>query len=187
MINDIIGRIRTSLTQTFTEVFECFDTDKNLLNYTPAKGGWTINQILIHISLTNHFLLILIRKGTTKAMEKSAKADMKTLLADYHFDWQKIEVVGKHRSFEWNRPAHMEPVNSVDLADVKIKLQAQLDECLVLLDKLKNGEGILHNTMMSVNNIGKIDVYHYIYFLGQHARRHISQMEKIKNEFTLVN
>jgi hypothetical protein len=54
---------------------------------------------------------------------------------------------------------------------------------MACLDQLKNGEGVLHKTMMSVNKLGKIDVYHFIYFLVQHAKRHIGQMEKIKGEF----
>jgi hypothetical protein len=45
----------------------------------------------------------------------------------------------------------------------------------------------LCKTMMSVNNIGKIDVYHYICFLVQHAKRHITQMEKIRDEFNIKN
>jgi hypothetical protein len=36
---------------------------------------------------------------------------------------------------------------------------------------------------MSVDELGKIDVYHYIYFLAQHAKRHLMQMEMIKAEF----
>ena len=60
------------------------------------------------------------------------------------------------------------------------KLDSQPQECLGCLHKIPNGEGILCKTMMTVNNLGKIDVYHYICFLAQHAERHITQMEKIK-------
>ena len=58
-----------------------------------------------------------------------------------------------------------------------------MSECLSCLDQLKNGEGVLHKTTMSVNDLGKIDVYHYIVFLVQHAKRHLVQMDKIKIEF----
>jgi hypothetical protein len=47
-----------------------------------------------------------------------------------------------------------------------------------LLNKIQNGEGVLQTTMMSVNDIGKIDVYSYLYFLAKHAERHVSQMQK---------
>jgi hypothetical protein len=45
---------------------------------------------------------------------------------------------------------------------------------------LSNGEGALYKTTMSVNSLGKIDVYEYIYFLAQHGRRHIGQMEAME-------
>jgi len=182
MIDDIIYRIRASLKETFTELFEWFSVGEKILIYQPVSGGWSIAEIVVHIALTNHYLLILIRKGYLKAIDKSDKINYKELLRDYHFEWEKIETVGKHRSFEWHRPAHMKPQNNVELSEIKNELQLQLDECLDYLDKMKNGEGVLHKTMMSVNNIGKIDVYHYIYFLSQHARRHIAQIEEIKKE-----
>lgn len=159
-----------------------FDTDKILLNYQPKNGGWTVTQILEHIVLTNHFLLILIRKGTVKAIEKAKTTNLTTELTDYNLGWDKLEAIGQHQSFEWNRPEHMEPTGTLTLAEVKIKLSAQLEECLDLLSQMPNGEGVLYKTTMSVNSLGKIDVYHYIYFLRQHAERHLKQMEKIKNE-----
>jgi hypothetical protein len=36
---------------------------------------------------------------------------------------------------------------------------------------------------MSVNGLGKLNVYEYIYFLAQHGRRHSTQMEKNELEF----
>ena len=78
----------------------------------------------------------------------------------------------------------MEPTNKILLSDVKILLEQQLQECISLMDQIPNGEGVLYKTMMSVNNLGKIDVYHYIYFLVQHINRHLTQMKKIKYEFS---
>jgi hypothetical protein len=36
---------------------------------------------------------------------------------------------------------------------------------------------------MSVNNLGKLNVYEYVYFLAQHARRHLTQMQDNAAEF----
>jgi hypothetical protein len=36
---------------------------------------------------------------------------------------------------------------------------------------------------MTVNGLGKIDVYEYIYFLARHAQRHITQMVGNEIEF----
>jgi len=183
MIDVIINKIRNEISSVFDEVYTWFDVNDNLLNYEPQNGGWNIRKVLEHISLTNHFLLILIKKGTIKATAKSKNTDYAHLLIDYDLDWNKLKAIGEHQSFYWNRPEHMEPTGTADLAEIKNKLQQQLIEYLGYLDQLKNGEGILYKTTMSVNDLGKIDVYHYLLFLAQHAKRHLMQMEKIKVEF----
>jgi hypothetical protein len=183
MIRNIIERIKKESIKTFDDLFYWFECDDKLLDHLPANGGWTIRQILEHISLTNHFLLILIRKGTIKSIEKASNTEYSDVLVNYDLEWDKLKVIGEHRSFEWNRPEHMEPTNKILLSDVKILLEQQLQECISLIDQIPNGEGVLYKTMMSVNNLGKIDVYHYIYFLIQHINRHLRQMEKIRLEF----
>lgn len=126
-IKDIIIEIKDFLELTFKSIDLWFDKDAELRSYKPQNGGWTIDQILEHIGLTNHFLLILIDKGTNKALANISKLDIN--------------------------------------------------------EELKNGEGVLYKTTMTVNDLGKIDVYEYIYFLAQHGQRHITQMTKNETEF----
>jgi len=183
MIRDVVNKIKNELIGTFAETKEWFDADNDLLDYIPSNDGWTIRQIAEHISLTNHYLLILIRKRVHKAMDMAKKIDYSDLLIDYDVDWKKLDEIGEHGSFYWNRPMHMEPTGTVVLDEVKRKLDNQLQECLNYLEQMPNGEGVLYKTMMSVNGLGKIDVYHYILFLSQHARRHNTQMKKIRKEF----
>jgi len=182
MIQEVTHRIKSELIKTFDEIGVWFNADNNLLDYKLENGGWTVRQILEHISLTNHYLLILIRKGTNKAITKARNTDYSDLLNEYDLDWDKLILIGEHKSFDWNRPEHMEPTGEMTMGDVKTKLNDQLQECLGYLQLIPNGEGVFYKTMMTVNNLGKIDVYHYIYFLVQHAKRHITQMEKIKTE-----
>jgi len=183
MIGNIINRIRAELTDTFNEVFGWFDVSAGLLNYAPSNGAWNVSLVLEHISLTNQYLLILIRKGTAKALDRSKKNAVSPSLEGYDFNWQGLQAIGKHKSFKWNRPEHMEPGGNRQLEDVRKTLQLQLDECLLLLSQLENGEGVLYRTMMTVNGLGKIDVYQYIYFLCQHAKRHITQLQRLRAEF----
>ncbi|WP_276504433.1 DinB family protein [Terrimonas pollutisoli] len=183
MIQDVIDRIECELIIAFEDLDYWFGSHDSELHYLPSNGGWTIRQILGHISLTNHFLLILVRKGTLKSIEIASNTEYKNLLVSYDLDWEKLKLIGEHKSFEWNRPQHMEPTNKISLIEVKQKLIDQKEECLSLLNQVSNGEGVLYKTMMSVNNLGKIDVYHYLYFLVQHIRRHLIQMTKVKLEF----
>lgn len=182
-IKNIITEISDYLTTTFDAVDTWFDKDEMLRRYQPANGGWTINQVLEHIGLTNHFLLILIEKGTRKALQNVNQLDLQKELGHYVFHRDQLTEVGIHQSFEWIRPAHMEPNGEKTLDEVRLQLKEQVQQCFGFLDQLKNGEGVLYKTTMTVNNLGKIDVYEYIYFLAQHAQRHIMQMMKNENEF----
>ena len=185
MVAKVINVIKDDLNQTFDEVFSWFNVGNSLLQFSPNNKGWNIGKILEHIFLTNHYLLILIRKGAEKAIAESRKHDFAEQLQNYDLDWERMKAIGNHKSFEWSRPEHMEPRGRMSMDDIQSKLQSQLNECLTYLHQMQHGEGALYKTMMTVNGLGKIDVYHYIYFLVQHARRHLAQMEKVELEYNL--
>ncbi|MGD1894377.1 MAG: DinB family protein [Cyclobacteriaceae bacterium] len=179
----LVENIQSWLLNTFQKVDAWFDQDEKLRTYQPQDNGWTINEILEHITLTNHYLLILIEKGKRKALKKVDEVDLQNVLKDYTFSPKKFENIGKHRSFVWVRPEHMEPQGIKALPEVRYIMSAQVQQCVDVLQSLPNGEGLLYKTTMSVDNLGKLNVYEYIYFLAQHARRHVEQMEKNKREF----
>lgn len=182
-IADLISEIRKHLEDSFASVDRWFDEPEATRNFRPEPGRWTISEVLEHIALTNHFLLILIEKGKQKALNKVAEEDLQAALQDYVFHRDRLDEVGIHRSFEWIRPEHMEPSGKKSPEELRSLLREQEQQCLAALEKLKNGEGVLYKTTMTVNKLGKIDVYEYIYFLSQHSLRHISQMEKNRRAF----
>ncbi|XOI97624.1 DinB family protein [Paenibacillus polymyxa] len=182
-INETIFFIDNELTQTLNDYQNWFTLKYDLLSFKP-QVGWSIEQVLEHVTLTNHFLLILIRKGKRKAIELSAKKNLNTIIESYQINLQELDAIAKHKSFNWIRPEHMEPKGDKELGQVRSLLEDQINECKELLKEIKNGEGILYKTTMTVNNLGKIDVYQYIYFLCQHAKRHIEQMQKVMDEYS---
>jgi uncharacterized damage-inducible protein DinB len=182
-IKNIISEITIFLNKTFSEIDQWFEKEKDIRNYKPKSGGWTIDQVLEHIALTNHFLLILIDKGTNKALQNIHQLVLEDELKNYVFHRDKLDEIGLHKSFPWIRPEHMEPKGEKTLEEVRATLKEQLNQCISYLEKLKNGEGVLFKTTMSVNALGKIDVYEYLYFLAQHGQRHVTQMKKNEMEF----
>lgn len=182
-ISAIIQETRDFVRATFATIDAWFDKDALLRAYRPASGGWTIDEILEHIGLTNHFLLILIDKGTQKALANVGKLDLQEALSQYTFHRDQLTEVGLHQSFDWIRPAHMEPTGQKSLAEVRQQLKDQVQRCYDCLAQLPDGEGVLYKTTMTVNDLGKIDVYEYIYFLGQHGQRHVTQMQKNAREY----
>ncbi|MBP1165749.1 hypothetical protein JOE44_002633 [Chryseobacterium sp. PvR013] len=177
-----IQDIKVHLKLTFGEVDEWFRKDKKTLNHQPSNGGWTIQQILEHIYLTNFYLLILIEKGFKKAMKNSLNLDLESEIENYSFNKENFDRVGEHGAFEWIRPEHMEPKGEMSLDEIRSLITQQYLQCLQYLEVMGNGEGFLYKTTMTVNELGKINVYEYIYFLSLHAQRHITQMKKNESE-----
>ncbi|RKP55575.1 DinB family protein [Cohnella endophytica] len=175
--------IDQELSRTLNDYYAWFNLSPELLSFRP-NFGWSIEQILEHVTLTNHFLLILIRKGKKKAIEHSLKVDMIQAISNYQYNLGELEKISEHKSFAWIRPEHMEPKGEKTLIEVRAILEEQINECKEILNEIPNGEGILYKTTMTVNDLGKIDVYQYIYFLCQHANRHITQMQGVKDEFS---
>jgi len=175
-IETIILKINKELISTFALLDEWFDQPDDRLFHQPDTG-WSAAQILEHVMLTNHYLLLMIEKGVQKALRKSAGADLASLLRDYEFYNAGLEAVSDPQSFQWQHPQHMTPVGELSLADVRYELRDQLYRCLCLVEKLSGGEGILHTMALSVNKIGKLDVYQYLHFLTLHAQRHLHQLQ----------
>lgn len=178
-----IQYIKTHLKLSFDEVDRWFEKDNATLDYQLSNGGWTVQQILEHIYLTNFYLLILIEKGSKKALRNYQNLDLNLEIKNYSFNQGKFEKVGEYRAFEWIRPEHMEPKGELNLNEIRSLIYQQYHQCLNYLNLMKNGEGLLCKTTMTVNELGKINVYEYIYFLLLHAQRHVTQMEN--NELEL--
>ena len=177
-LRPIIQQVRDKVNSAFDTVDLWFNSKSEQLNYRPEDGGWTIAEILEHIALTNKFLLILIEKGAKKALKNVQERDFERLANDYQLLIEGLDEVALHNSFPWSRPEHMEPKGEMPLVELQNLLNVQLGQCLQILDQLPNGEGILYQTTMTVNDLGKLDVYQYLYFLAQHALRHCAQMQR---------
>jgi hypothetical protein len=182
-IQNTLSRIRYELYDVRNLLSQWFHESDDVLNYQPEDGGWSVNQVLEHIVLTSHYLLLLIDKASEKSLERARKKTIDVNWETYTLTPPGLEEIGVHRSFLWGHPDHMEPKGEVELVAIKDRMMSQLNQCETHLDLLKNGEGVLCYTMMSVNGIGKLDVYQYIYFLVLHAKRHVTQMEKNKEEY----
>jgi hypothetical protein len=173
-----VPAVRESIDNTFREIYPWFDQSSVALGYRPADKGWTIAEILEHITLTSHFLLIVATNGCAKALKRAQNL----AIADSESDLTQLTVIGTRGTFPWIRPEHMEPKGK-PLSEVLTTMRSQQEQCVQLLEKLKNGEGSLFKVTMSVNQLGRIDLYQWIYFIAQHAKRHIGQMQDNLDEW----
>lgn len=165
----------------FRELDNWFEKDAALLHFKPERGQWNIREVLEHITLTNYFLLLIVNKSTRRALDRKRNGYTVILPADYESKFDKIDVIGS-KSFGWVRPEHLEPTGLKDMHEVRSLLKQQYAQCMYNLSLLKNGEGTLVFTNMSVNQLGKLDIYQYIYFLTKHIERHIRQIQRLEKQ-----
>jgi DinB superfamily len=97
--------------------------------------------------------------------------------ADYALIPLALEDAKRAEAFTWHRPEHMDPRIHPPQGDVQAMFLAQMTKLENTLEVLPNGWGHWQKTMMSVNDLGKLDVYQFIVFLCKHALRHCAQME----------
>ena len=62
-----IQQVRESVIRAFAALDSWFDQPADVRALRPANGGWTIDEVLEHVTLTNHYLL-LVMLGTGRLM-----------------------------------------------------------------------------------------------------------------------
>lgn len=175
-----IELVRRELDDIAVETDRWFDRPSELRCVRPSGGGWTIDEILEHITLTNRFLLLTCEKHRRIALHRAKRGDR---VPDGESDLDRMESIGQRGSFEWIRPAHMEPSGTTDPVHVRETMRQQWEECIAILGVLDGGIGALCAVKMTVNDLGKIDLYQWLYFIALHAKRHVQQMRAVEAEF----
>lgn len=176
-----IQKVCSTLEEAIAEIDTWFKRSEESRRYKPQDGGWSINEILEHITLTSHYLLLIIRKNSKKALKRAERGET---IPEGESDLQRLEPIGHPDAFPWIRPEHMEPTRTPSLEEILARLHAQYQECQAILASLKQGEGALSTIRMSVQDLGKMDMYQWIYFLALHQQRHIAQMAQVYQEWT---
>ena len=133
-----IQAVRLALVEAVSALDAWFEQAEDIRTYKPADHSWSIDEILEHVTLTSHYLLIIIRKGRAKALRRVAQGEQP---AEGESDLTRLAPIGHPDAFPWIRPEHMEPTRSVTLAEVRARLHEQYQECLEILSALDHGEG----------------------------------------------
>jgi len=178
---DTVRRVSDELDSAFGALDRCFELGEDALAYGPRDGGWSIAAILEHVTLTDHFLLLLIRKGRDKALRRAAAG---VPIRATRSDLDALAAIGHPDAFPWLRPDHMVPTGGLSSDDIRIRLHTQHQEALAILRSLPHGEGSLHLVRMSVRDLGKLDLYQWLAFLALHARRHHIEAQRVYEEWS---
>lgn len=177
LIEKTISKINKALISAFAVIDSWFDQPEEVLKQQ-CDNRWSPAEILEHIMLTNHFLLKLIDKGSKRALAIADEKDITQELQYYTLENASLEEIGEAGSFIWDHPPHMAPTGLKPLNEIRETLREQLYRCMCQLELLQNGQGAAYQMTMSVNGLGKLDIYQYIYFLALHAKRHALQLDR---------
>ncbi len=177
-IQNIISTINKELISAFALLDRTFDEKKEFLHF--SSGGRSVLQLLDHVTTTNHRLLLTINEASSKAL---SNAETARITDEMRNQYKLCSSLPEETDLttHWTKPAEYVTENE-SLHQLRFRLRYQLGECFDHLDLLKNGEGMLHETKVN-DTIGKLDVYHCIYFLALHTRRQARQIEKLFEEF----
>jgi len=170
----------TALRVEIEEVFALLDhwcgRPPEELAVVPEDVGWSIPLIIEHVGIVNRYLLLTLGKGVEKAVRRAARG---VPLPDGESDLTIFSEIADPDAFDWQPPQHMVPTGALPLVEARVVLARQRRECLLFLEKMAKGEGFLHTVRMSVRNLGRLDMYQWLWFLLMHSRRHLDQMGRI--------
>jgi hypothetical protein len=165
-----VAALRNALDETFARLDAWFSLPELYLLQRPHyPQAWSAAEHLEHVTLVNHFLLLTIAKGVASALRRARTQP----IPSGESNLSRLTPIADPQAFPWEPPGHMIPTGTEPLAEVRALLSCQRGRCLQLLERIGNGQGMLCSFRMSVYNLGRLDMYQWLYFLCQHGRWHL--------------
>ena len=163
--------VHDTLARMFLDLDAWFERpSRELLARPDYPGAWSISEHLEHVCLVNHFLLLTIGKGCAKALRRAGRLP----LPEGESDLAPLAPIADPGAFDWPPPTHMLPTGGREPSELRDQLRGQCRRCRELLASMPGGEGRLCTIRMSVHDLGRLDMYQWLYFLAQHGRYHLA-------------
>lgn len=167
--------VEARLRDTFAAMEQWCDAEPTLLDFRPAPERWSAREILEHVTLTNHYLLVLADKIRDKSAKRLARGEPWPTGAPLH---EALERLAAERT-RWPHPEHMTPTGAASIDEVRARLAEQSSRALAHVDAMSSGEGTLHRIRMSrlpgENRLGLVE---YLDVIARHAERHLAQLQE---------
>lgn len=146
----------------------------------PAEGRWSVGQILAHLHRveTGVARLIVMRVSEARSNGHPAETERSSMLGA--LDGRGV----MDRSVPVEAPARVSPSSDVDSAQVLTLLESSRT---ALLNVIRDADGLALGTIRHPHPVlGEIDLYQWILFVGQHERRHMSQLAEVTDALDAV-
>jgi hypothetical protein len=172
-----ISDVRRRVKDAFRELDSALNAAGPLIaDRAPSVSPWSALDVGEHVTLANHYLLMLTEKCARKSARKLARGNLSDREGGR---LDRLESLAS-REFRWDAPEHMLPTGQASLDTVRANLVEQRDQALSLLDLLPAGEGSHHSIrMLVIGPDARLDLYELLAFIALHARRHAAQVRRI--------
>ena len=172
---ELSRRLAASLAESFDAALRWLEVDDDVWRARAGAraGNWTVAQICEHLTLVDHYLLVLVDKLAAKSRRRLEAGERP---GPQPSALEQLEPIAR-RERPWDAPEHMLPTGTCTRADIRARLEDDRRRCLAHLRELPAGEGTLHRIRFSV--VGqKLDLYQFLRVIDLHTRRHLAQMER---------
>jgi len=148
------------------------DLSEAQLKFKPADGGWSVEECLKHIAITEQMLWGRLDGNLKEAATPDKRAEIKITDDDLI---KKIE----------DRSTKVKTVDPAKPENTPFKSAAEAlaffkDNRAKLIDYAKSTGDDLRNHVITGMPFGAIDGYQFILFISAHSNRHMQQIIEVK-------
>ena len=168
-LSEIYGALEKTR-EKFISTVEDLPAEKQ--DWRENGAGWTIKEIVEHVSLVESGSLRIAQKLFGKAESEAIQCEaLPSLPTDF---WGKLESV---RDRKLQAPERIHPQGEQSIADSLAKLRADRSVLADLRGKLETLDASAPTFPHPA--LGDLNIYQWIIMLGFHERRHLMQIERI--------
>lgn len=141
-------------------------------NQIPASGGWTIAQVIHHISHVEKSVILYIQKKLINPKE-SKKSGIKS---SYRAALLRYALRSKRK---FKAPKVLEnPVGPYQIKELIDEWKLTRKELEKLLDSVSDAD--INRELFKHPVVGKINLKQTLGFMGDHTKRHLDQIVQLK-------
>jgi DinB superfamily len=161
------------LKETRAGVFESVkDLSEAQLKFKPSDGGWSVEECLKHIAITEQMLWGMLDGNLKQAATPEKRGEVK--LTDDDIIKKVEDRSTKVKTMDPAKPENT-PFKSAAEALASFK-----DNREKLIDYTKSTDADLRNHVVVGLPFGAIDGYQFILFISAHSNRHMEQIIEVK-------
>lgn len=142
-------------------------------NFRAAAGGWSIAEIVEHLTILEERLLRLMTM-----MVKKAESEGGPRAADDSFAPVSLERIAERSSREkYNAPEAVQPGGNIPISDLLERMKQSRAELSALRPRLEAAD--LSAAHYPHPAFGALNLYEWLLMIGLHEARHLRQIEAL--------